>query len=183
MKSTRSAVLAAATCLASAAVAVPAATSAVASAPPAPAPTWKVEKGIVVECTGEVHDGTESLAVWTSVYENSRFGNSVQLVLGDPDEGNGKLKEQQGKFLVGGQLEAKISVKGTRVVIAGTAERRGKRTKVDEVIEDAGMQVVSKGFHRRLRTDLTVTVAGVSAPLACAPAFFYHLRVKKTPIT
>ncbi len=145
-------------------------------------PKWKTERGIVVECTGHVGTGAGGTDVWTSVYENSRYGNTVQVVLGDPDEGHGKNKEQDAKFLQDGVLTASLKVEGTPVAIGGTAERRGKRIKVYESIDDAGMRVVTKGFHRRLRTDLVVTVDGVSAPLTCKPAFYYDLQVKRIPI-
>ena len=61
--------------------------------PPAPpprpsAPEWKTERGIVIECQGDAH----GVQVWTSVYENQRYGNTVQVVIGDPDDGNGNSR-------------------------------------------------------------------------------------------
>jgi len=65
-------------------------TTVLAGAPAAQAasPEWKTERGIVLECQGEAH----GLRVWTSVYENQRYGNVVQVVIGDPDDGNGSSK-------------------------------------------------------------------------------------------
>jgi hypothetical protein len=144
----------------------------------AAAPEWKTERGIVIECTGEAH----GLRVWTSVYENQRYGNTVQVVLGDPDDGNGNSRNSDEKFLVDGVLRASVKVDGTRAVIKGTAERYGARTKVYEEYEDAGFLIKTRGFHRQLETDLVAKYDGKTVPLTCDPAFYYDLEVKKIPI-
>ena len=145
----------------------------------AAAPEWKTERGIVIECTGEAH----GLRVWTSVYENHRYGNTVQVVLGDPDDGHGNSRNTDEKFLVDGVVKASVRVDGTRAVIKGTAERYGARTKVYEEYDDAGFLIKTRGFHRQLETDLIAKYDGKIVPLTCDPAFYYDLEVKKIPIT
>ena len=92
----------------------------------AASPEWKTERGIVLECQGEAH----GLRVWTSVYENQRYGNVVQVVIGDPDDGNGSSKSTESKFLVDGVVKASVKVDGKRALVEGAAERHGARTKV-----------------------------------------------------
>ena len=143
------------------------------------APEWKSERGIVIECTGDAH----GVQIWTSVYENQRYGNTVQVVIGDPDDGNGNLRETEETFLVDGAVKASVKVNGKKAVIKGTAERYGARSKVYEEYDDAGFLIKTRGFHRQLRTDLVATYAGKVVPLTCDPAFFYDLEVKKIPVT
>ena len=143
------------------------------------APTWKSERGIVVECAGHAH----GVQVWTSVYENQRYGNTVQVVIGDPDAGHGSSRNTTEKFLVDGVLKASVKVDGKRALIEGTAERYGARTRIYDEYEDAGFLIKTRGFHRQLRTDLTAHYSGRSIPLTCDPSFFYDLEVKKIPIT
>jgi len=100
----------------------------------AASPQWKSERGIVLECLGEAH----GLQVWTSVYENQRYGNVVQVVIGDPDDGNGSSKNTDDKFVVDGVVKASVKVDGKRALIEGVVQRHGARTKVYEEYEDAG---------------------------------------------
>jgi hypothetical protein len=144
----------------------------------AAAPEWKSERGIVIECAGDAH----GIQVWTSVYENQRYGNTVQVVIGDPDDGNGASKNSDTKFLVDGVVKASVKVDGKRALIEGAAERRGARTAIYEEYEDAGFLIKTRGFHLRLVTDLGARYAGTSIPLACDTAFYYDLEVKKIPI-
>jgi len=151
----------------------------ISSADAAAAPEWKSERGVVIECTGNA----QGLQVYTSVYENHRYGNTVQVVLGDPDDGNGASRNTEDRFLVDGVVRAQVKVDGKRATIKGTAERRGARTKVREEHEDAGFLIKVRGFHRRLHTDLVATYAGKTVPLTCDTAFYYDLEVKKIPLT
>ena len=50
-------------------------------------------------------------------------------------------------------------------------------------LDDAGYHVVSDGWHRRLKNDLSLTYAKTSIDLTCDTAFRYKLEVTKTPIT
>jgi hypothetical protein len=153
-------------------------TVAAATAADAATPTWKSERGIVLECTGAAH----GVQIWTSVYENHRYGNTVQVVLGDPDDGNGADKNTEKKFLRDGVVSAGVKVDGKRVLIEGTAQRQGPRTKVYETYDDAGFLIKTRGYHRALANDLHARYAGKTIPLTCDTAFAYDLEVKKIPI-
>jgi hypothetical protein len=170
MNITTSAGLAAAGLLATVLAGAPAAQAA--------SPEWKTERGIVLECHGQAH----GLRVWTSVYENQRYGNVVQVVIGDPDDGHGNSKDTDEKFLVDGVVKASVKVDGKRALVEGAAERHGPRTKLYEEYEDAGFLIKTRGFHRQLVTDMGARYGGKSVPLACDTAFVYDLEVKKIPI-
>ena len=60
-------------------------------------PTVEQERGIVLEGSGEAG----GLAVSATVYENDRYGNSVQVVLGNPDDDRIGYTEQEQPFLRG----------------------------------------------------------------------------------
>ena len=145
----------------------------------AAAPEWKRERGIVLECTGDAH----GVQVWTSVYENQRYGNTVQVVIGDPDDGHGSSRNTDDKFVVDGVVKATVKVDGKRALVEGVVQRTGARTKVYDEYEDAGFLVKTRGYHRQLLTDMGARYAGTSVPLACDTAFVYDLEVKKVPIT
>jgi hypothetical protein len=145
----------------------------------AASPEWKTERGNVLECQGEAH----GLRVWTSVYENHRYGNVVQVVIGDPDDGKGNSKHTDEKLLVDGDVLASVKVDGKRALVEGAAERHGARTKVYEQFDDAGFLIKTRGFHRPLLTDMGFRYAGTYVPLVCDTAFYYDLEVKKVPIT
>jgi hypothetical protein len=142
-------------------------------------PQWLSERGNVIECTGDAH----GVQVWTSVYENQRYGNTVQVVIGDPDAGNGASRNSDAKFIVDGVVKASVKVAGKRALITGHSERHGARTRVYDEYEDAGFLVKTRGYHRHLLTDLTARYAGKVVPLTCDTAFHYDLEVKKIPIT
>jgi hypothetical protein len=148
------------------------------SAAHADTPQWEKERGIVLECTGDAH----GVQVYASLDENQRYGNTLQVVLGDPDDGNGASKETDQKFVVDSVVKASVKVNGKRVLIEGVAERHGPRTKVYDEYEDAGYLIKTRGYHRQIVTDMGARYAGKSVPLACDTAFFYDLEVKKIPI-
>ena len=142
------------------------------------APTTERERGIVLECTGQAN----GLEAYASVYENDRYGNVLQVVLGDPDAGNGRSKETRRPFLEDGTVRASITVDGARATIRGTAVKVGKKKQVHEVQDDAGYLITIDGTHRRLATDLVLGYDGTRVPLTCDPAFRYDLQVTKQPI-
>ena len=145
---------------------------------PAHAAEWKKERGIVLECHGQA-SGFEARA---TVYENSRYGNTVQVGIGDPESDKGGMRNTDQKFLVDGDLKATVQVAGQRAVVKGTAVRFGPRIPVSESFDDGPYLVKNRGFHRQLRTDLVVKYAGKVVPLTCDPAFYYNLEVKRIPI-
>ena len=137
------------------------------------------QRGIVLEGSGLAGD----LPVAVTVYENSLHGNSIQLVLGDPDNG-GQIGfvEQADPFVVHGVLDATVDVDGRTVELTGTVEETGRTTKVTEPIQDAGEQVVSKGTHTQLLTDVTLSIDEESVALEFAPAFAYDLEIRKVAL-
>ena len=153
-------------------------TTVVAVGAPAHAAEWKSERGIVVECQGR----KAGLQVRATVYENHRYGNTVQVVLGDPRDDIDGARNTDQKFLVDGVLRATVQVDGKRAVIKGTAKRYGARIPVSESFDDGGYLVQTRGFQRRLRTDLVAKYDGKVVPLTCDTAFAYNLETKKTPI-
>ena len=153
-------------------------TGVVAIAGPAQAAEWKSERGNVIEC----HGRKAGLQVRATVYENHRYGNTVQVGFGDPDSGKAGMRKTDQKFLVDGVLRATVQVDGKRAVIKGSAQRYGARIPVSESFDDGGYLVQTRGYQRLLRTDLVAKYDGKVVPLTCDPAFYYNLEVKKTPI-
>jgi hypothetical protein len=141
------------------------------------APTPVVEKGVVLECTGEA----EGLSAYVNLYENDTYSNYLQVVLDDDPERAASREPLD--ILRAGKVRAGIRVAGKRARIVGTATRVGLRTRVHEEIDDAGQHVVMHGYHRRLAHRLVLRYDGARVPLRCAPSFFYRLEVTKTPIT
>ena len=140
--------------------------------------TTERERGIVLDCHGEA----DGLQAYASIYENQRYGNYLQVVLGDPDDGNGRSKEPKRPFLVDGKVRATITVDGAKARIRGTAAKVGKKKAVHEVHDDAGYLITIDGTHRRLANDLVLRYDGAVVPLTCDEAFAYDLRVTKEPI-
>ncbi len=146
---------------------------------PAEAAEWKKERGIVLECTG----AKSGLEISTVVYENSRYGNTVQVRIGGPESEKAATRVTDDKFLVDGALRATVKVAGLRAVVKGTAERVGPRIPVSESFDDGGYVVKNRGYQRQLRTKLVAKYDGKIVPLTCAPAFYYNLETKKVPIS
>ena len=137
------------------------------------------QRGIVLEGSGLEGD----LPVAVTVYENSLHGNSIQVVLGDPDNG-GQIGfvEQADPFVVDGVLDATVVIDGRTVELTGTVEETGRPTKVIEPIQDAGEQVLSKGTHTQLLTDVRLSFEQKSVALEFAPAFVYDLEIRKVAL-
>jgi hypothetical protein len=133
------------------------------------------ERGIVLECSGEA----DGLAVYASLYENDKYGNVLQVVLG---EDNGRSKNVKRPFLEDGKVRGTITIDGAKAKIRGTAETVGKKKKVHEVHDDAGYLITIDGTHRRLANDLVLTYDGSRVPLTCASAFRYDLMVTKEQV-
>ena len=141
-------------------------------------PTTERERGIVLECRGEA----DGLNAYASLYENDKYGNVLQVVLGGPDAGNGRSKEPKRPFLEDGKVRGTITIDGAKAKIRGTAEKVGPKMKVHEVHDDAGYLITIDGTHKRLATDLVLSYDGTRVPLTCDPAFRYDLMVTKQPI-
>jgi len=142
------------------------------------ASTTERERGIVLECRGDL-DGT---AVYASLYENDTYGNWFQVVLGDPDAGNGRSKNVKRQILVDGKVRAAITIDGAKATVRGTASKARKKKHVHEELDDAGYHIVTDGTHRRLKNNLAFEYDGMATRLTCGPAFAFDLKVTKTPI-
>ena len=138
-------------------------------------PTTTRERGIVIECTGTIKDRP----VYTSLYENDTVRNTIQVLIGDDSHQVGGSRDADKDFRTGRKVRGTLAVGGSRAVIAGTARKVGERIAVHEEHDDAGQHITIDGFHRRLKTDLTLTWKGASAPLTCENAFVYDLQVTK----
>ena len=138
-----------------------------------PRTTVETQRGIVLECHGE--------GVQATVYENSRYGNSLVVIVGDPGDDLFGSVERDAPFVVDGRLDETVAVRGGHTAtIAGTLAPTGRPTRITEPVQDAGEQVVSRGTNRPLATDLVVTVDGTATPVTCDPAFTFDLEVRRT---
>lgn len=138
-------------------------------------PTTTRERGLVIECTGTIKDRP----VYTSLYENDTVRNTIQIVIGDDDHQVGGSRDTDRDFRDDRKIRGTLKVGGSRAVVAGTARKVGDRVAVHEEHDDAGEHITVDGFHRRLKTDLTLTWRGATAPLRCDNAFLYDLQVTK----
>lgn len=142
-------------------------------------PTTTHELGIVVECTGTI----KGRPVYTSLYENNVFGNTIQILIGADGHQVGGSRSTDRDFLENQRIRGVLKVAGKRALVAGAAHRVGHRKAVHDEFDDAGQHITVDGFHRRLHTEATLTWKGATAPLDCPNAFVYDLHVTKEPIT
>lgn len=129
------------------------------------------QSGIVLEAAGD--------GVLVTVYENSKYGNSATVVLGDPDEGHFGYVEQTEPFVVDGELNLVVDVEGTTVSVSGSVAPNGQATRIVEPQQDGGEQIVTRGTNTPLAADLVADIAGEVVALDTAPAFAYDLEVRK----
>ncbi|RYP83921.1 hypothetical protein EKO23_17750 [Nocardioides guangzhouensis] len=138
-----------------------------------PRTTVETQRGTVLECHGE--------GVQATVYENSRYGSSLVVIVGDPGDDLFGSIERDTPFVVDGLLDETVAVRGGRTAtITGTLTPTGQPTRITEPVQDAGEQVVSRGTNRPLATDLVVTVDGTPVTVTCDPAFTFDLEVRRT---
>ena len=135
------------------------------------------QSGLVVE--GYAQHAGSPVAVY--LYENSLYGSSVQVVLDAEQDLIGSV-EQATPFVVDGELDVTVDVRGRSVVLSGTVADTGELVKSVDPLQDAGEQIVTKGTRTRLAADLSLTVDGVTVPLEAAPAFAYDLEVRKVTL-
>lgn len=136
--------------------------------------TVETQRGIVMEGWGEAH----GLTAMVTVYENSLYGNSVQVVIGDPDDDRIGASEQHTPYVVDGRLDTSVQVDGRPATLTGTVEVTGRPTKVVEPLQDGGEQIVTRGTQSALHAQVTLTYDGISVPVTFAPAFAYELDVR-----
>lgn len=141
-------------------------------------PSVERQSGIVMEGSAELN-GTP---IAVTVYENSLYGNSIQLVLGDPEDDHIGHVEQQAPFVVDGHLAAEVRLDGDVVALFGTVEATGRPERSTEPTRDAGEQIVSRGTHTQLATDVTLSWGGEQVAVTFAPAFAYDLEVQRVDL-
>ena len=139
------------------------------------APTVEHQSGIVVEASGTSGSTTASV----TVYENSQYGNSVQVVLGEDLIG---YAEPATAVLVDGAVDVTVEVDGKPATLTGTLAPTGRPEKTVEPIQDAGEQIVTRGTHTALAGELTLTYDGVTVPLHLDNAFAYDLEVRRVAL-
>ena len=137
------------------------------------------ERGALIECTGRAG----KTPVLVNIYQNRTYGNYLEMTVDDgtPAEVS-RVVESRTKFITGPKVRAASKIGGRKILIAGTAKQTGKTRKVNEVVEDAGYRIVSKGTHKLLKPVLTVTYGGRTGRLTCDNAFLFDLKVTKTPM-
>ncbi|WP_435745766.1 hypothetical protein [Nocardioides sp. SYSU DS0663] len=135
------------------------------------------ERGTVIECGGS-YRGQD---VFVSVYENDAHMNVLQVVVGD--DGLGSSRQSAKGFVDGRNVRAALKLDGDKVRVTGSATPYGKRVAVHEEHDDAGQHIVVDGYHRQLRTDLTMTWRKQSVDLDCDDAFRFDLTVTTTDTT
>jgi hypothetical protein len=143
------------------------------------APGVTHERGALLECTGSA--GT--IPVRANLYQNKTYGNYLEVLVhdGTADEA-GVSRESATPYLVKGKVRATARIDGAKIVIKGVAKPTGKVEKVHDVVEDAGLRIVSTGTHKLLKPVLTVSYDGRSGRLTCDNAFVFKLKVTKTSI-
>lgn len=138
-------------------------------------PTVEHQTGIVVEASGTSGSTTASV----TVYENSQYGNSVQVVLGEDLIG---YAEPATAVLVDGAVDVTVEVDGRTATLTGTLAPAGRPEKTVEPTQDAGEQIVTRGTHTALAGELTLTYEGVTVPLHLDNAFAYDLEVRRVAL-
>jgi len=136
------------------------------------------QQGIVLEGFGQA----DGLSVMATVYENSLYGNSIQIVIGDPEDDTIGYTEQSQPFVVDGTLQASVDVAGETATIAGTIAETGTPERIIESTQDGDAQIVTRGTHTQLLADVSVSYQGVEVPLEFAPAFGYELEVRRVTL-
>jgi hypothetical protein len=137
------------------------------------------ERGVMFDCTGTL--GRQPIRV--NLYENRTYGNYLEAQYGEGDRHEVSIAQQRKRpFLRDGKIRVKVSLAGKQLSVTGSAAPTKKTTRIHDVVEDAGLRIVSEGVHRRLAHDLTVTYGGRSTTLACDPAVAFRLKVTKTSL-
>jgi len=141
-------------------------------------PTVDHQRGVVLEGTGS----SGGLDVMVTVYDNSLYGSSVQVVLGDPDDDRIGYAEQGTPYVVDGQLNAGVEIEGRVVTLSGAVVETGRPEKLREPLQDGGEQIITRGTHTQLVTDVHLSVGDTVVPVTFAPAFAYDLEVRKVDL-
>lgn len=134
------------------------------------------ERGIVLEGRGT----WRGQPVTVFVYENQEHGNSLQIVVGDPD-GKHAISVGQGRdaYVVDGVLNVGLDVDGDLAVVEGSVTESGHPEPVTEPAPDGDL-VTAAGKHTRLLVDATFEYRGTIVDLTFTEAFAYDLESERT---
>src|SRR3954453_7963223 len=100
------------------------------------------ERGALLECTGTA--GT--IPVRANLYQNKTYGNYLEVLVHDGTaEEAGASRESATPYIAQGKVRAAARIDGKKMVITGTVKPTGEVKKVKEVVEDAGLRIVSTG--------------------------------------
>lgn len=136
------------------------------------------ERGIVLEGTG-IWRGQP---VKVFVYENQKYGNALQIVVGDPD---GKhaigAGEGRGPYVVDGVLNVGLDVDGDLAVVKGSVTESSDPRQAAESAPD-GELVTAEGTHTPLLVEATFTYRGKTVDLKFTRALGYALKSERGAI-
>lgn len=141
-----------------------------------PSTTTVTERGIVLEGKGT----WRGQPVTVHVYENQRFGNSLQIVVGDPD-GRHEIAAGEGRhaYVIDGVLNVGLDVDGDLAVVKGTVKENGPAAPATETAPD-GELLSSRGTHTPLLVEATFEYRGQTVNLEFPKAFEYDLESTRT---
>lgn len=135
----------------------------------------ETERGTILEGTGT----WRGQKITVSVYENQRYGNALQIIIGDPD---GKhaigAGEGQHAYIVGGVLNVGLDVDGKLAVVKGTVTKNGAPRPATELNTDGDL-VSSKGTHVPLLVEAAFTYRGETVTLEFTRALRYYLESER----
>jgi hypothetical protein len=130
------------------------------------------ERGIVLEGSGS----WRGQPVQVFVYENRKYGNSLQIVVGDPD-GKHAIGAGEGRdaYVIDGVLNVGLDVSGDLAVVKGTVTESGDPRQATESAPD-GELVTSRGTRTPLLVKATFEYRGKTVDLKFTKAFEYALK-------
>lgn len=134
------------------------------------------ERGIVLEGTGTWRG--QPVAVF--VYENQKYGNSLQMVIGDPDGKHATgAGEGRDPYVIDGVLNVGLDVDGDLAVVTGSVTESGDPRPVTESAPD-GELITTTGTHTPLLVSATFEYRGETVDLNFARAYEYDLESKRS---
>ncbi|MDZ5623657.1 hypothetical protein SFC88_22715 [Nocardioides sp. HM23] len=130
------------------------------------------ERGIVLEGTGTWRG--QPVAVF--VYENRKHGNSLQMVIGDPD-GKHAIGAGEGRdpYVIDGVLNVGLEVDGDLAVVKGSVTESGDPRPATESAPDGELNTTT-GTHTPLLVQATFEYRGETVDLSFSKSFEYDLE-------
>lgn len=134
------------------------------------------ERGIVLEGTGT----WRGQPVRVFVNENHRFGNTLQIVVGDPD-GEHAIAAGEGRdpYVIDDVLNVGLEVDGDLAVVKGAVVESGKPRPVTEPAPDGDL-VASNGTRTPLTVTATFSYRGTTVDLRFTRAFAFDLESERS---